>query len=224
MRKAKTNLAILFIALISLISVSSCTQNEDYKLIEDMIRYMEDDKIGDEDFINVYIFDEYVQKSISINFANVDTVQEADGIIRSMNQFLADRPEYFLHDDYYIEVNMDAGEYSYSRNFTCSNSMKYYKTGDEGYRDTVVPIEKNLCHLRVNGIVLDTPSRKISSFNGLFSDIKRLRLSDSVSIDDLSVFGTFHNLQSVSMDIAGVGVSDDTLTQLREMYPEIIFN
>ena len=223
MRKAKTNLAILFIALISLIS-TSCMHTSDNFKVRDLVSYINTNKVGEEKFKYANVYEDYAQKSIVIDFVNVHTLSEADEIIRLINQYLSDNPDYFLNDDYYIEVRMDAVGNSYTRNFVCRNSMEIILFGEEDSQDILVDVEKNLCHLVVYGIVLDTPSRKISSFNGLFSDIKSLRLSDSVIIDDLSVFGTFHNLQSVSMDIAGVGVSDDTLTQLRKMYPEIIFS
>ena len=58
-----------------------------------MISYIDSNKKGNEKVQVVNLYDDYEQKSVEILFVNVDTVIEADEIVRLINQYLADHPD-----------------------------------------------------------------------------------------------------------------------------------
>ncbi len=214
---------ILMITLISLCLSTSCYLIEDNFKVRDLISYINRNKEGDEQFQVAKVYDENVQKSIEISFVSVDTVIEADEIIRLVNQYLEDHPDYFLNEDYYIEITMEADEIFTTLNFLCRNSLQNYNINDKDFQDVSVVVENKLCHLIVVGTVLDHSSYFISSYSGLFSDIRVLALSRDINLDDLSAFGSMDNLEKVAMLTDQGQISEETLAQLKETYPEIEF-
>lgn len=223
MKNAKRVITLVSILLLSLGLSTSCLLIGDNYKIRDLISYIDQNKEGDQKYNGAHIYDEHVQKSISIDFTKVDTVKDADEIIRLINQFLDNQPEYFLHENYYITVTMRKMKTTYSQTFSCRNSMEFFGVGDDKYQDVTVTIEDNLSYLIVSGITMSNEELKISLFSGLFSDIKKLDLCDKVSVDDLNVFGTFKSLETVWFENSDGHISDDIGSQLEEMYPEIEF-
>lgn len=225
MRKFTKIILILIIELVSLCLSTSCMFVGDNYKVRDLISYIDSNKKGNEKVQFVNLYDDYEQKSVEILFVNVDTVIEADEIVRLINQYLADHPDYFLNDDYYIEVNMDYSTRSHTQNFMCRNSLEVYRIGDEEgeeYFDRTVSVEDNLCYLNVIGYFMDQEEMKLSRYAGLFPEIKNLTLQHTV-LDDLSVFGTMESIESVRI-LYDVGeISDELLAQLNELYPEIDF-
>lgn len=217
--------SILMIVLLSMCLSTSCIFIGDNFRARELISYLNKYKEGDEKVQFANIYDKPAQKSMEIFIVNVDTVKEADEVIRLINQYLEDHPDYFLNDDYYIEVHMDYSERSHTQNFICRNSMEIYWIGyeedDENYDATVI-VEDRLCYLQVIGYNMDRDEKKISCYSGLFSDIKELVLNRTY-LDDMSAFGTMESLERVAIYYEVGQISEETLAQLSEMYPEIEF-
>jgi len=224
MKNAKRVIMLVSILLLSLGLSTSCLLIGDNFKIRDLISYIDKNKESDEKYDGAHIYDEHAQKSIFISFSNIDTVKEADEIIRLINKYLVDHPEYFLNQDFYICVKMSSVRNAYSHSFSCTNSMEYYSPESKDHKNKTVLIEEDLCQLIVNGVTMGSEELKISKFDGLFSDIKSLVLSDNVVLDDLSVFGTFESLEAVNLALSSGQISDETIAQLKEMYPEIEFS
>lgn len=225
MKKENRIIAITILVILTSLLISSCMFVGDNFKIRKLISYIDSNKQGNEKVQVVNLYDDYEQKSVEILFVNVDTVIEADEIVRLINQYLADHPDYFLNDDYYIEVNMDYSTRSHTQNFMCRNSLEVYRIGDEKgeeYFDRTVSVEDNLCYLNVIGYFMDQEEMKLSRYAGLFPEIKNLTLQHTI-LDDLSVFGTMESIESVRI-LYDVGeISDELLAQLNELYPEIDF-
>lgn len=225
MKNAKGILSILII-LVFLCFITSCKESGGYKLIEDLIRYISENSEGNSTYLKSLHYDDYEQKSMRIYFTEVDTLTEADEIVRLINQYLEDHPDFLLNDDYYLEVYMDSEERNKTQNFSCSNSMEFYRIGDEEgeeYYDVTVPVEVGLCYLRVIGYTLRGENLYISHYSGLFSDIRVLVLHEAINLDDLSAFGTLESLERVVFLNREGHIQENVMKELDNLYTEIVF-